>query len=167
MRQRESILESVGDGIYGMDMDGNLTFLNPSAANMLGYDADEILGSNMHNLAHHSHADGSPYPAHDCPIDNSLQLDTPIRVRDEVYWRKDGTSFPVEYVACPLIDGGRTTGIVVAFQDVTERKRLEQMKDEFISTVSHELRTPLTSLRAALGLIAGGVLEGRPKKPRR
>jgi len=164
MRQRESILESVGDGIYGMDMDGNLTFLNPSAANMLGYDADEILGSNMHNLAHHSHADGSPYPAHDCPIDNSLQLDTPMRVRDEVYWRKDGTSFPVEYVACPLIDGGRTTGIVVAFQDVTERKRLERMKDEFISTVSHELRTPLTSLRAALGLIAGGVLEGRPEK---
>ena len=88
----------------------------------------------------------------------------PIRVRDEVYWRKDGTCFPVEYVACPLVDEGRTTGIVVAFQDVTERRRLDRMKDEFISTVSHELRTPLTSLRASLGLIAGGVLDGRPEK---
>lgn len=164
MRQRESILESVGDGIYGMDMDGKLTFLNPSAANMLGYEVDEILGGDMHRLVHHSHADGSPYPAEECPIDTSLHRNTPIRVRDEVYWRKDGASFPVEYVACPLVDDGRTTGIVVAFQDVTERRRLDRMKDEFISTVSHELRTPLTSLRAALGLIAGGVLDGRPEK---
>jgi two-component system, OmpR family, sensor histidine kinase VicK len=164
MRQRESILESVADGIYGMDMDGKLTFLNPSAAEMFGYEVDEILGGDMHKLVHHSHADGSPYSADECPIDSSLHRDTPIRVRDEVYWRKDGTCFPVEYVACPLVADGRTTGIVVAFQDVTERRRLDRMKDEFISTVSHELRTPLTSLRAALGLIAGGVLDGRPEK---
>ncbi len=164
MRQRESILKSVGDGICGMDMDGRLTFLNPGAAQMLGYEADEILGANMHKLVHHSHPDGSPYYAEDCPIDASLHRHTPIRVLDEVYWRKDGTSFPVEYVACPLVDNGRTTGIVVAFQDVTERRRLERMKDEFISTVSHELRTPLTSLRAALGLLAGGVLNERPEK---
>lgn len=164
MRQRESILKSVGDGICGMDMDGRLTFLNPGAAQMLGYEVDEILGANMHKLVHHSHPDGSPYYAEDCPIDASLHRHTPIRVLDEVYWRKDGTSFPVEYVACPLVDNGRTTGIVVAFQDVTERRRLERMKDEFISTVSHELRTPLTSLRAALGLLAGGVLNERPEK---
>ncbi|HVJ08090.1 MAG TPA: PAS domain S-box protein [Acidisarcina sp.] len=164
MRQRESILESVGDGIYGMDMDGRLSFLNPSAANMLGYGVEEILGRNMHQLVHHTRADGTPYAAEDCPINTSLHRDTPIRVRDEVYWRQDGTSFPVEYVACPLVDNGRTTGIVVAFQDVTERRRLERMKDEFISTVSHELRTPLTSLRAALGLLAGGLLNERPEK---
>ena len=164
MRQRESILESVGDGIYGMDMEGRLTFLNPSAAGMLGYEVDEIIGGNMHKLVQHSHADGSVYPAEECPVDKGLNSNMPIRVRDEVYWRKDGTCFPVEYVACPLVDEGRTTGIVVAFQDVTERRRLDRMKDEFISTVSHELRTPLTSLRASLGLIAGGVLDGRPEK---
>ena len=73
---------------------------------------------------------------------------------------------PVEYVACPLVEGGQVDGIVVAFTDVTERRRLDRMKDEFIATVSHELRTPLTSLRAALGLVASGALEKRPEKIR-
>ena len=88
----------------------------------------------------------------------------PIRARDEVFRHKDGRPIPVEYVACPMLSNGRVTGVVVAFQDVTERRRLDRMKDEFISTVSHELRTPLTALRAALGLIAGGALERRPEK---
>jgi signal transduction histidine kinase len=94
----------------------------------------------------------------------TLQRHDPIRVRDEVFWRRDGSSIPVEYVACPLIDGGNVTGAVVAYQDIAERRRLDRMKDEFISTVSHELRTPLTALRAALGLIAGGALATRPDK---
>ncbi len=83
---------------------------------------------------------------------------------DDVFWRKDGQALPVEYVACPLVESGRVDGIVVAFTDVTERRRLDRMKDEFIATVSHELRTPLTSLRAALGLVASGALEKRPEK---
>jgi signal transduction histidine kinase len=87
-----------------------------------------------------------------------------VRVDNEVFWRKDGTCFPVEYVARQLVHDGIVSGTVVAFADVSERRRLDRMKDEFISTVSHELRTPLTSLRAALGLIAGGVLEKRPEK---
>jgi two-component system sensor histidine kinase VicK len=74
------------------------------------------------------------------------------------------TILPVEYVACPLLENGHVDGIVVAFTDVTERRRLDRMKDEFIATVSHELRTPLTSLRAALGLVASGALEKRPEK---
>jgi signal transduction histidine kinase len=85
-------------------------------------------------------------------------------VEDDIFWRKNGTSFPVEYVACPLVQDGRVTGTVVAFRDITDRRRLDRMKDEFISTVSHELRTPLTALRAALGLIVGGALEKRPEK---
>ena len=87
-------------------------------------------------------------------------------MRDEVFWRADGSSIPVEYIANPLIEDGRVTGMVVAFQDICERRRLEKMKDEFISTVSHELRTPLTSLRASLGLISSGTLEKRPEKQR-
>jgi signal transduction histidine kinase len=87
-------------------------------------------------------------------------------MRDEVFWRHDGTSIPVEYSANPLMDDGHISGMVVAFQDVSERRRLEKMKDEFISTVSHELRTPLTSLRASLGLIASGSLDKRPEKQR-
>ncbi len=87
-------------------------------------------------------------------------------MRDEVFWRQDGTAIPVEYSANPLMDDGRIAGMVVAFQDVSERRRLEKMKDEFISTVSHELRTPLTSLRASLGLISSGSLDKRPEKQR-
>jgi signal transduction histidine kinase len=87
-------------------------------------------------------------------------------MRDEVFWRQDGTAFPVEYSANPLIEDGQISGMVVAFQDVSERRRLERMKDEFISTVSHELRTPLTSLRASLGLISSGTLDKRPEKQR-
>jgi signal transduction histidine kinase len=89
-----------------------------------------------------------------------------IRMRDEVFWRHDGTAIPVEYSANPLVQDGHISGMVVAFQDVSERRRLEKMKDEFISTVSHELRTPLTSLRASLGLISSGSLDKRPEKQR-
>ncbi|HEY4048264.1 MAG TPA: PAS domain S-box protein [Acidobacteriaceae bacterium] len=164
MLQQESILESVGDGIWGMDKDGRLTFVNRSAANMFGYSPEEMRGKNVHQLIHHSYRDGSPYPVEQCPISGSLMGEAQVHVDDEVFWRSDGTSFPVEYAACPLVLEGKVKGTVVAFQDVTERRRLERMKDEFISTVSHELRTPLTSLRAALGLIAGGALEKRPEK---
>ena len=164
MRQRESILESVGDGIYGTDFEGRIIFVNKVGANILGYTPEEVEGRQIHPLIHHTRADGSPYPESECVIRPMCDRLTPKRVRDEVFWRKDGTSIPVEYVVCPLISDGKATGTVVAFQDVTERHRLDRMKDEFISTVSHELRTPLTSLRAALGLIGGGVLDKRPDK---
>jgi two-component system sensor histidine kinase VicK len=163
-RRHESILDSVGDGIWGVDKEGRVTFVNRSGAEMLGYSAEELLGKNMHELIHHSHADGSPYPAEESPIFGSVKLETPLHVDDDVFWRKDGTPLPVEYVACPLVENGQVDGIVVAFTDVTERRRLDRMKDEFIATVSHELRTPLTSLRAALGLVASGALEKRPEK---
>jgi PAS domain S-box-containing protein len=172
IRQSNSILESVGDGIFGIDLNGICTVINPAALQMIGFKADEVLGKNMHDLTHHTRVDGAPYPAADCPINNSVNdLDT-VRVANEVFWRKDGTSFPVEYVARPQIeiepdaDGkpGKAVGVVVAFTDTTERRALDRMKDEFISTVSHELRTPLTSLRAALGLVTGGSLASRPDK---
>jgi two-component system sensor histidine kinase VicK len=163
-RQHQSILDSVGDGIFGMDMEGRLTFINRSGANLLDYGPQELLGQDMHALIHHSHADGSPYPIDECPIIGSVQRETPLHVDEDVFWRRDGKFVPVEYVACPLIANGRVDGIVVAFADVTERRRLDRMKDEFIATVSHELRTPLTSLRAALGLVASGALEKHPEK---
>ncbi len=163
-RQHQSILDSVGDGIWGMDLEGRLTFVNRSGAKMLGYSAQDLQGQNMHSLVHHSRADGTPYPVEECPIFGSLQRDTPLHVDEDVFWRKNGQALPVEYVACPLLENGSVDGIVVAFTDVTERRRLDRMKDEFISTVSHELRTPLTSLRAALGLVASGALAKRPEK---
>lgn len=173
-RQSDSILESVGDGIYCIDLEGKATVVNAAAAQMLGYREEELLGRVMHSLIHHTKGDGSPYSSEESPIRKSLSNFHTARVTDEVFWRKDGTSFPVEYIARPLIDtntgepgeGARAIGVVVAFTDTTERRALDKMKDEFISTVSHELRTPLTSLRGALGLLAGGALEARPEKSR-
>jgi two-component system, OmpR family, sensor histidine kinase VicK len=170
-RQSDSILASVGDGIYGIDLEGKVTFVNAAATQMLGYKQDEILGHVMHQLIHHTRADGTPYDSADSPIRKSLTNFDTVRVSNEIFWRKDGTSFPVEYVARPQIDsqssdsqGLKPLGVVVAFTDTTERRALDRMKDEFISTVSHELRTPLTSLRGALGLLAGGALSNRPEK---
>lgn len=124
----------------------------------------------------HTRLDGSSYPETESPIYRSIGLSEPatesLRVSSDIFWRKDGSSFPVEYVARPQLDaverGSRAVviGVVVAFTDTTERRLLDKMKDEFISTVSHELRTPLTSLRAALGLVTGGALVARPEKTR-
>ena len=163
-RQRELILQSVGDGIYGIDLDGKLTFINGAGAQALGYSPEELAAQDVHQVIHHSHADGTPYSKSTNPILQALRRSEPIRMRDEVFWRRDGTSIPVEYSANPIMDDGLISGMVVAFQNVSERRRLEKMKDEFISTVSHELRTPLTSLRASLGLISSGSLDKRPEK---
>lgn len=170
-RQSNSILESVGDGIFCIDREGRATVVNAAAAQMLGYRQEEMLGRVMHSLIQHTNCDGTAYAMHDSPISKSLANFGTARVRDEVFWRKDGSSFPVEYVARPLIDANASDsgrihalGVVVAFTDTSDRRALDQMKDEFISTVSHELRTPLTSLRGALGLLSGGTLQRRPEK---
>ena len=170
IHQSNSILESVGDGIYGVDLEGRVTVINPAAAQMLGYKPNELLGRKLHDLIQHTQVDGEPYPEADSAIYAAVRSFDTVRVSNEVFWRKDGTSFPVEYVARPQIDssndsrGARAVGVVVAFRDTTDRRALERMKDEFISTVSHELRTPLTSLRAALGLVTGGALAKKPEK---
>lgn len=164
MRQRESILESVGDGIFGIDMQGQIVFMNQVGARLLGYDQAEMEGRDLLPMLGHARIEGQPYKVEDSPIYAARRANAPLRVRDEIFRHKNGDAVPVEYVACPMLLNGHVTGVVVAFQDVTERRRLDRMKDEFISTVSHELRTPLTALRAALGLIAGGALEKRPEK---
>jgi two-component system, OmpR family, sensor histidine kinase VicK len=165
-RQRELILQAVGDGIYGIDLDGRLNFMNEAAAQMLGYAPGQLASRDIHALIHHSHADGTSYSKITSPVFQAMRERKQIRVRDEVFRRKDGTAFPVEYSASPLIENGQVSGMVVAFQDVSERRRLDRMKDEFISTVSHELRTPLTSLRASLGLFSSGMLDSRPDRQR-
>ena len=164
LRQRELILESADDGIYGIDLEGRLMFINEAGARALGYSPEELTGRDFHAAIQHSHADGTQYSRAQSPILGALGRAEAVRVLDDVFWRSDGTSIPVEYSANPLTEDGHISGIVVAFQDVTERRRLERMKDEFISTVSHELRTPLTSLRASLGLVASGSLAERPEK---
>ena len=163
-RQRELILESAGDGIFGIDLDGKITFINNAGAELLNYTPDQLSGKDVHDVIQHSHADGTSYARASNPILQALRRAESIWLRDEVFWRKDETAVPVEYTANPLVKEGHISGMVIAFQDVTERRRLERMKEEFISTVSHELRTPLTALRASLGLVASGSLDTRPEK---
>ena len=103
-RQSDSVLESVGDGIFALDLEGRITLVNPAAAQMLGYRQEEILGRNMHELIHHTRVDGSAYPREESPIQASLEHLSTVRIANEIFWRKDGTSFAVEYVARPQIE---------------------------------------------------------------
>ncbi len=157
-RQNEALLSSAADGIYGLDLEGRATFVNPAAAALTGYAVEETLGRRQHDLIHHTREDGSPYPLEDCPCTDVLAHGVARTVCDEVFWRRNGTSFPVEYTATPISEGGTLTGVLVVFRDITERRRIERMKDEFVAVVSHELRTPLTAMHGALGLLAGGAL---------
>jgi urea transport system substrate-binding protein len=132
MRLRESeertrlILNSTGEGIYGVDLQGNCTFANPACVRLLGFDsADELLGRNMHNLVHHSLPNGAPYAMEDCRIYQAFRVGEGVRVDDEVMWRRDGSSFPTEYWSYPMEKDGELTGSVLTFVDITERRHME------------------------------------------
>jgi len=150
------LLESAGEGIYGLDLQGNITFVNPAAARMLGFDAIDLIGKRMHDFAQHSYHDRTEFPYRFSPTYKAITEGDIQRVSNEVMWRKDGGFFPVEYTVTPIRKNNEIAGAVVIFNDITERKKVEQIKNEFISTVSHELRTPLTSVRGSLGLLVGG-----------
>jgi len=124
------LLESAGEGIVGVDGNGKITFANPSAARMLGYSTEELVGQGLHDLVHHTRADDSPYPKEDCPMYKSYALGTVSQVEDEVLWRKDGSSFPAGYSSTPVTKEGTVVGAVVTFRDITERKKMDaELKD--------------------------------------
>lgn len=124
--QNRQILDSAGEGIYGVDREGVCTLVNPAAAAMLGYAPEEIVGHHAHELFHHSRPDGSPYPEAECRIQHAHRNGRVCRGSDEVFWRKDGSCFPVEYLSTPIIDNGQIAGAVVSFLDITERKAAEE-----------------------------------------
>lgn len=124
-RQNELILKSAGEGIYGVDLNGNTTFLNPAAATMLGWNFEEIINKPPHGIMHHTRHDGTPYPKDECLVYAAFKDGETHRVTGEVFWRKDGSSFPVEYVSTPIIENGVAVGAVVIFRDVTEREKAE------------------------------------------
>ncbi|NPC99063.1 cell wall metabolism sensor histidine kinase WalK [Nocardioides sp. zg-DK7169] len=164
-RQNQVLVSSVGDGIYGVDEHGALTFLNPSGARALGYRPDDLLGRDAHQLFHAPTVDGAPYPWSGCYIAEAIRERKVTLAESDTYVRADGHTFPVEITASPLVDGDEdreddevVRGAVVVFRDMTQRREVDRMKNEFVSVVSHELRTPLTSIRGSLGLLAGGAL---------
>ena len=119
------LIESTGEGIYGVDLDGNCTFINTAGAKILGVKRLDVIGKHIHNLVHSKHPDGSAYPADECPIYRTSRTGEGCRIDDEVFWRPDGSSFPVEYSAFPIRDGKVIEGVVVTFADITLRKQTE------------------------------------------
>lgn len=172
-QQIKLLMDSVSEAIYGVDIDGICTFVNQSCVKMLGYqDERDLLGKSIHELIHHTYPDGTHYPKAECSVRIATLQGQDQHKDDEVHWRADGTSFPIEYWSHPIYRHGDVIGTVVAFIDITERKKaeaelqeyrdhLENLVDErtseltrlnkeleaFTHTVSHDLRTPLHSIR--------------------
>ncbi|MCK5904881.1 MAG: PAS domain S-box protein, partial [Gammaproteobacteria bacterium] len=162
-RQHELITHSVADGIYGVDMLGNCTFVNKAMEKMTGWAAEDLIGKNQHLILHHTHEDGSPHPREDCPVYQS-SFDNQARfISDDVFWKKDGSYINVEYSCTPFRGiRGKTRGSVVVFRDITERKKIQQrsqdhqlqlahvgrlsMLGEMASGIAHELNQPLTAI---------------------
>jgi PAS domain S-box-containing protein len=155
-RQQEILLDSVADGICGVDRHGLITFANPAAARLLGADAAALAGRPVHEVLHGAAAPNRQC-SDECPL-RRAQGGQKAAAGEDTIFRGDGTSFPAEYVLTPIADQGRFSGSVLSFRDISQRYALDRLKDEFISTVSHELRTPLTSIRGALGLLSSGML---------
>ena len=120
------LLDSAGEGIFGINREGQCTFANPSALDMLGYTQGEIVGKDIHNLIHHTHADGSPYQAEGCPMSRAYTHGETETISDEMLWRKDGIGFFVEYTVTPMKKDGELAGAVITFNDTTERKRVQE-----------------------------------------
>ena len=154
------VLESASEGIFGVDTEGRITFVNPAACRMLGYEEGELLGKQSHALIHHHRADGSDYPVEQCPMYAAYTRGESSRVDTELLWRKDGSGVPVEYGATPMVKDGGLVGAVITFSDITERRRAEaelreamqkveaatKAKSAFLANMSHEIRTPMNGV---------------------
>ena len=125
----ELILNAAGEGIYGLDSEGKATFGNAATMEILGWNPEEVIGKRSHDIHHHSHPDGSPYPHTECPIYAALQDGEVHRVDDEVFWHVDGSPVPVEYTSTPIRQDGKIQGAVVVFRDITERKEIERQRE--------------------------------------
>jgi PAS domain S-box-containing protein len=129
------LLDAVGEGVYGFDLAGNAVFINRAAQQMTGWRNAELLGKNIHNCHHHSHADGSPYPQESCPIYQTLKDGVAREVAHDVFWRKDGSSFPVLYSSTPVFQGKTMVGVIAIFRDISVQKQTEQSLREALTQV--------------------------------
>lgn len=151
-RQNELILNSSGEGIYGLDISGKITFVNPSAARTIGWAVHELTGQSEHDVLRHANSAGSPYGAGECPICGDFFQGKPFFGRDEILRRKDGTSFHGEYARTPILENGRLIGGVVIFKDITEQKKAAA------ELLQLNQRLQDASRRAGMEEVATGVL---------
>ena len=149
--QLQLLLQSTGEGIFGIDLAGCCTFVNRAAAQMIGLPAEQVLGRNMHMLIHHTHADGRHYPEEDCPIFAAFRRGESCRIDREVMWRADGSSFAAEYSSYPILDAGLVRGAVVTFTDITERREAEEALREAHDQLEQRVAERTAELTSALG----------------
>jgi two-component system sensor histidine kinase/response regulator len=163
------LLESVGEAVYGVDINGDCTFCNEAFLRRIGYPSTQaLLGRNVHDVIHHTRADGRPYPWSECALRSAFLGGEKLHLPRDLMWSSSGVSFPVELWSSPLIQNNQVCGAVVIFIDITERLRAEESlrlakeaaeaanraKSDFLANMSHELRTPMNGIlgMAALAL---------------
>ncbi|TXK71755.1 PAS domain S-box protein [Paenibacillus sp. N3.4] len=162
-KQNQLILNSVSEGIYGIDMSGRTIFWNQAAEGITGWKVDEMLGRQIHNLIRAEKGDGTLHSADESPILNTIMHREVTIVKEDLFWKKDGSSFPVEYMSSPMLEGkGQLLGTVITFKDITEQKKTQELliKSDKLSAVgqlaagvAHEIRNPLTALKGFLQLL--------------
>ena len=137
--QNRLILNSVGEGIYGLGIDGRCTFANPAAAQLLGFEVAELVGQHTHALFHHTRKDGRPFPEDECPVQAARKHGV-VQRGEDLYWRKDGSSFPVEFIGTPIMEAGKISGAVATFRDISVRKRAEEQLQHSLRSLAEAQR---------------------------
>ncbi|MBF0613267.1 MAG: response regulator, partial [Magnetococcales bacterium] len=154
------IANHMGEGVYAIDQQGRLTFINQEAQRMLGYQEDELLGKPIHNVIHYQNAQGEPIAHESCPVLQTMLTGQIYRVVEDVFTHRDGRLIPVAFTSSPLLEGNQVVGSVNVFQDITQRKQMDQeirqardlaleasrLKSEFLANMSHEIRTPMNAI---------------------
>ncbi len=159
-RLLQNVMDTLGEGVYMLDLDGNCTYLNREAEAIIGWTIDEVRGKNLHDLIHTQLPDGGELSQADCPVRLATLENRLYRSETDYFQHKNGTLFPISIVASPMYDGDRIVGTVAAFQDISERKFFERellraketaeaasrAKGSFLATMSHEIRTPMNGI---------------------